>query len=109
MNEPNSASANAGNYDIRNLYVFVRPTTAQGTVGRLLADADVNLAAGALLDLNASTQTVRSVTGLGTVSNGTLAATAILSPAGDGVVGRPHPVLVNPRQGQAVARRQVES
>ena len=78
---------NAGNYDIRNLYVFVRPTTAQGTVGRLLADADVNLAAGALLDLNASTQTVRSVTGLGTISNGTLAATAILSPAGDGVIG----------------------
>jgi len=80
-------SDNAADYDVRNLYVFVRPTTTQDTVGRLLADADVNLAAGAVLDLNASTQTVRSVTGLGTISNGTLAATAVLSPAGDGVVG----------------------
>lgn len=28
---------------------------------------------------------------------------------GDGAIGRPHPVLVNPRQGQAVARRQTEA
>ena len=28
---------------------------------------------------------------------------------GDGVVGRPHPVLVNPSQGQAEARRQTEA
>lgn len=78
---------NATLFDIRNLYVFVRPATSLDTVGRLLAGADVNLAAGAVLDLNASTQTVRSVTGLGTVSNGVLAAGVVLSPAGDGAVG----------------------
>ena len=55
--------------------------------GRFLADADIDLAAGAVLDLNATTQTVRSVTGLGSVSNGFLAADAVLSPAGDGTVG----------------------
>ena len=78
---------NAALFDIRNLYVFVRPTTVQGTPGRILADTDVALAAGAVLDLNASTQTVRSVTGAGIVSNGLLAAGTVLSPAGDGVVG----------------------
>jgi autotransporter-associated beta strand protein len=78
---------NAGNYDVRNLYVFVRPATNPEDIGRLLADADINVAAGATLDLNATTQTVRSVTGSGTVSNGVLAAEAVLSPAGDGVVG----------------------
>lgn len=80
-------ASNAGTFDIRNLYVFVRPATNPEDAGHLLADADINLAAGAVLDLNASTQTVRSVTGLGTVSNGILAANAVLSPAGDGVVG----------------------
>jgi hypothetical protein len=78
---------NAANYEIRNLYVFVRPITNPDDVGRLLADADIDLAAGAVLDLNASTQTIHSVTGLGTISNGTLAASVVLSPAGDGVVG----------------------
>ena len=29
--------------------------------------------------------------------------------SGDGVVGKPHPVLVNPRQGQQVARQQTEA
>jgi len=29
--------------------------------------------------------------------------------SGDGVVGKPHPVLVNPRQGQEIARRQTEA
>ena len=72
---------------MRNFYVFVRPATSSSDAGTLLADADVNLAAGAVLDLNASTQTVRSVTGLGTVSNGILATGAVLSPAGDGAVG----------------------
>jgi autotransporter-associated beta strand protein len=80
-------SDNAADYDVRNLYVFVRPVTSLDTVGRLLAGADVNLAAGAVLDLNASTQTIRSVTGTGTVSNGVLAAGIVLSPAGDGAVG----------------------
>ena len=54
---------NAGLFDIRDLYVFVRTAANPDDIGRLLADADVNLAAGAVLDLNASTQTVRTVTG----------------------------------------------
>ncbi len=78
---------NAGNYDVRNLYVFVRPATAPEDVGRLLADTDVNLAAGTVLDLNDSSQTVRSISGTGTISNGILAATSVISPAGDGTVG----------------------
>lgn len=78
---------NAGQFDIRNLYVFVRPATNPEDAGHLLADADVALAAGATLDLNGNTQTVHSVSGAGTVSNGVLAADTVLSPAGDGVVG----------------------
>jgi autotransporter-associated beta strand protein len=78
---------NAGLFDIRDLYVFVRPAANPDDIGRLLADADVNLAAGAVLDLNASTQTVRTVTGSGTVSNGVLASGSVLSPGGDGAVG----------------------
>jgi autotransporter-associated beta strand protein len=78
---------NAGNYDIRNLYVFVRPTTNPEDIGLLLADTDVNVAAGATLDLGGATQTIHSVTGEGTVSNGVLAAGVVLSPAGDGAVG----------------------
>ena len=46
---------NAGLFDIRDLYVFVRPAANPDDIGRLLADADVNLAAGAVLDLNATT------------------------------------------------------
>ena len=56
-------------------------------IGRLLADTDVNLAAGATLDLGGATQTIHSVTGTGTVSNGVLASGTVLSPAGDGTVG----------------------
>ena len=78
---------NAANYDVRNLYVFVRPIVNPEDAGHLLADTDIDLAAGAVLDLNASTQTIHSVTGQGTISNGTLAASVVLSPAGDGVVG----------------------
>lgn len=78
---------NAANYDVRNLYVFVRPVTSAEDAGHLLADADIALAQGAVLDLNASTQTIHSITGQGTISNGTLSASAVLSPAGDGVVG----------------------
>ena len=87
-NDPDyTFTSNAGNYDVRNLYVFVRPAVNPADIGHLLADADVALAAGAVLDLNASTQTVRSVTGAGIVSNGLLAAGTVLSPAGDGAVG----------------------
>nr|MBP7637848.1 autotransporter-associated beta strand repeat-containing protein [Kiritimatiellia bacterium] len=75
---------NAGSFDIRNLYVFVRPAVAPEDIGHLLADTDVNLAAGATLDLGGATQTVHSVTGSGTLSNGVLAAGTVLSPAGDG-------------------------
>jgi hypothetical protein len=78
---------NAGLFDIRDLYVFVRPAANPDDIGHLLADADVNLAAGAVLDLNASTQTVRTVTGSGTVANGMLASGSVLSPGGDGAVG----------------------
>ncbi len=78
---------NAGSFDIRNLYVFVRPAVAPENIGHLLADTDVNLAAGATLDLGGATQTVHSVTGTGTVSNGVLASGTVLSPAGDGTVG----------------------
>lgn len=80
-------SDNAAQYTVRNFYVFVRPTTAREDAGRNLADTDVILAAGATLDLGGKIQTIRSVTGSGTVANGVLAATSILSPAGDGVVG----------------------
>ena len=78
---------NAGLFDIRNLYVFVRPAANPADVGNLLADAEVHLAAGATLNLGGATQAVHSVTGAGTVSNGVLAAGTVLSPAGDGVVG----------------------
>ena len=78
---------NAGSFDIRNLYVFVRPAVAPEDIGHLLADTDVDLAAGATLDLGDSTQTVHSVTGTGTISNGALDASTVLSPAGDGTVG----------------------
>ncbi|MBP7638611.1 MAG: hypothetical protein KBA18_12100, partial [Kiritimatiellae bacterium] len=44
-------------------------------------------AAGATLDLGGATQTVHSVTGSGTLSNGVLAAGTVLSPAGDGTIG----------------------
>jgi len=78
---------NASQFEVRNLYVFVRPATSPGNAGLILADADVNLAAGTVLDLGGATQAVHSVTGSGTVSNGVMAADVVLRPAGDGVVG----------------------
>ncbi|MCL1921054.1 MAG: autotransporter-associated beta strand repeat-containing protein [Kiritimatiellaeota bacterium] len=66
---------NAAQYDIRDLYVFVR-TAVEVSLddnGLFLADTDIILAPGATLDLNGTTQAVRSVTGSGTVANGTLA------------------------------------
>jgi autotransporter-associated beta strand protein len=53
----------------------------------MLANVVVNLAAGAALNLNNESQKVGEVTGSGVVSNGTLAAGTILSPAGDIAVG----------------------
>ena len=61
----------------------VDPLTDQGP----LADAEVNLADGATLDLNGASNKVAVVTGTGTVANGTLAAGTVISPAGDGAVG----------------------
>lgn len=46
-----------------------------------------NVASGAVLDLNGSTQALASVSGAGTVSNGTLTVTEPLSPAGDDALG----------------------
>jgi len=91
-NDPGQANTdytftvNAGNYSVRNFYVCVRPLH-QDSPPDLLADVDLTVAAGAALDLAGGTQTVHSVTGAGTVSNGVLAAGTVLSPAGDGTVG----------------------
>lgn len=52
-----------------------------------LADAGVHLAAGAVLDLNGEPHKVALITGDGVVSNGTLSAGTVLSPAGDVAVG----------------------
>jgi autotransporter-associated beta strand protein len=76
---------NAAQYTVRNFYVCVRP--AVRSTGVNLAEVDLTIAAGAVLDLNASSQTVRSITGTGTISNGVLAAGTVISPAGDGMVG----------------------
>ncbi len=53
----------------------------------MLADVVVNLAAGATLNLNNEVQKVGEVAGVGIVTNGTLKAGTILSPAGDAAVG----------------------
>jgi len=55
--------------------------------GGMLNDAEVNLAAGATLDLNGIAQTVALLTGTGTVTNGALASGTVISPAGDEAVG----------------------
>jgi autotransporter-associated beta strand protein len=76
---------NAAQYVARTFYVFVRP--ALRSTGTTLTSVDLSVAAGATLDLGGATQTVHSVTGAGTISNGVLAAATVLSPAGDGTVG----------------------
>ena len=43
------------------------------------------LAAGATLDLNGTTQTIANFSGSGTVTNGTLVITGLVTPAGDGI------------------------
>jgi autotransporter-associated beta strand protein len=61
--------------------------SASGT-SNLIADASsVEIAAGAILDLAGITQTLASLSGSGTVSNGTLAVTGDITPGGDGTVG----------------------
>jgi len=76
---------NAAQYTVRTFYVFVRPSV--GGINDTLATVDLTVDAGATLDLGGATQTVHSVSGAGTVSNGVLAAGIVLSPAGDGTVG----------------------
>jgi len=53
----------------------------------LLSDAEVDLSAGATLDLGGSAQAVALLAGTGTVTNGVLAEGTVISPAGDGAVG----------------------
>ena len=53
----------------------------------LLAEVTVTLADGTALDLNGGIYAVGLLTGSGTVSNGTLAAGTVISPAGDDAVG----------------------
>jgi autotransporter-associated beta strand protein len=52
-----------------------------------LQDIPVDIAPGAVLDLNGGRQRVHSITGGGTVTNGVLAAGCVLSPAGDAATG----------------------
>jgi len=47
----------------------------------------VSVASGATLDLSSATQTVASVVGSGTVSNGTLSVTGTIAPGGTNVIG----------------------
>lgn len=85
-NDPDyTFSYNAAQYTLRNLYVFVRPTA--GGVGNTLAGVDLTVNAGATLDLSGAPQSIRSISGAGTVFNGALTSATILSPAGDGAVG----------------------
>jgi autotransporter-associated beta strand protein len=76
---------NATQFTVRNFYVCVRPTVR--STGSKLASVDLTIAAGATFDLGGGSQTVRSITGAGTISNGVLAAGTVISPAGDGTVG----------------------
>ena len=48
---------------------------------------DVNVSAGALLDLGGATLNVQSISGAGTVANGTANVIGTLSPGGEGTVG----------------------
>ena len=52
-----------------------------------LSDAGLNLAEGAILDLNGGAHKVALLAGTGLVTNGTLAAGTVISPAGDAEVG----------------------
>ena len=58
-----------------------------GLSNQIAAAASVEIAAGAVLDLAGTVQTLANLSGSGTVSNGTLAVTGDLAPGGDGTVG----------------------
>lgn len=55
--------------------------------GALPEGNDIEIAAGAVLDLNGSRQTLSSLSGGGLVTNGTLAVTGVIAPGGTNVVG----------------------
>lgn len=82
-----------GNIQIGEVLVF---NTALSDTARINAEAylknkwislpgRVNIANGAVLDLDGASQTLTSVTGAGTISNGTLTVSEPLSPAGDSI------------------------
>ena len=81
------------NVQIGEVFVFntALSDTARRNVEAYLRDkwlslpGRVNVASGAVLDLNGATQKLASVSGSGTVSNGTLTVTDPLSPAGTGI------------------------
>jgi len=58
------------------------------TYGRLSADSTVSIASGAVLNLGGLEQTLVSVSGSGTVSNGTLVLTGSIYPGGTNTVGQ---------------------
>ena len=58
------------------------------TYGRLAANSTVSVASGAVLDLSGLEQTIASLTGSGTVSNGTLILTGPIYPGGTNAVGQ---------------------
>ena len=60
---------------------------SNGTSNQLAAASSVEIAAGALLDLAGTAQTLSSLSGSGAVSNGTLAVTGDIAPGGDGTRG----------------------
>ena len=91
----NISAGNAYHSNVQIGEVFVFNTalsdTARRNVEAYLRDkwlslpGRVSVASGAVLDLNGATQRLASVSGSGTVSNGTLTVTDPLSPAGTGI------------------------
>jgi autotransporter-associated beta strand protein len=63
----------------QNVEAYLRDKWQNGIPGR------IELAAGAVLDLDGAVQEVTAISGGGTVSNGTLSVTELLSPAGTAV------------------------
>ncbi|MFO7936453.1 MAG: autotransporter-associated beta strand repeat-containing protein [Kiritimatiellia bacterium] len=55
--------------------------------GTLPATTEVTTAAGAILDLGGSTQSISGLSGNGTVTNGTLTVSGTVSPGGDATIG----------------------
>lgn len=60
---------------------------SNGTSNQLAAASSVEIATGALLDLAGTSQTLSSLSGSGTVSNGALTVTGAIRPGGEGTLG----------------------